>query len=592
MERGNLRLGLSFALLFVAAIYLATLTAPPHLMDDVDAVQAQIARNMLHSGDWVTARLDGIAYLEKSPLKYWMIACSYAAFGVHDWSARLPLVVTILLVTWLVGAMGRWAFGTATGFYSALAFGTSLGLFLFTRILIPDIILTGTITLALWAMLRALDEQEKRPAAWIYVAWAAIGAGTLLKGLIAVVFPIGAAFFYLLIAGDFFSKRTWQRLRPFSGVLLMLSIAAPWHVLATLANPPYLNFSLDSGPGKYRGFFWFYFFNEHILRFLNTRWPRDYNTVPRHMFWLLHLLWFFPWSLYLARLVKLDYRGRDRAGRMRLLSLCLAGVVLIFFTFSTTQEYYSMPAYPAFALLLGCAMTEGSRWIRVANRIVGVLCALAAAAIVFILANVWALPAPGDISRALSQHPELYTLSMGHAGDLTLPSFAYLKTPLVMAGLAFAIGAFAGLRRQGHATYLLFALMMVLFLNAARVAMVAFDPYLSTEPLARALKAAPPGRIVFDDQYYTWSSVFFYADVESGKILNGRKQNLEYGSYAPGAPDVWLTDAQFPAYWSEPARTYLLVENPSLAHIEKLVGREKLHLVRESGGKSLFVNQP
>lgn len=92
---------------------------------------------------------------------------------------------------------------------------------------------------------------------------------------------------------------------PFSGTLLILLVAAPWHVLATLRNPPYFDFTMSSGPGQYRGFFWFYFFNEHILRFLNLRWPRDYNTVPRHLFWLFHLAWLFPWSVYLPGLVKL-----------------------------------------------------------------------------------------------------------------------------------------------------------------------------------------------------------------------------------------------------------------------------------------------
>ena len=591
MERGNSRYGLGIVVLFAAAIYLATLIAPPHLMDDVDAVQAQIGRTMLDSGDWVTARLDGIAYLEKSPLKYWMIACSFAAFGVSDWAARLPVVLSILAICWLIGAIGRWGFGQRAGFYAGLVFATSLGLFLFTRILIPDVVLTGTIALSLWGMLRALDPDEPRAKLWIYTSWASIGAGLLLKGLIAALFPCGAAAVYLLLSRQLFVKRTWQRLRPFSGVALMLLIAAPWHIIATLRNPPYFDFSMDSSPGKYRGFFWFYFFNEHILRFLNRRWPRDYNTVPRSMFWLLHLLWFFPWSAYFARCVKLGYRGQDRASRLRLLCVCLIGFVLVFFTFSTTQEYYSMPAYPAFALLLGCAMAEESSWIRWGNRVTGAVCALALTAILVILGTVWNLAAPGDISQALAQHPEMYTLSMGHTGDLTLGSFAYLKTPLILAGLAFALGVFAAFRKNVHMSYLLLALMMVLFLNAARIAMIAFDPYLSSEPLARALNAAPKGRVVMDDQYYTFSSVFFYSNVKRARIVNGRVNNLEYGSYAPGAPNIWLTDAQMPAYWNSPERTYLLAEKPAVARYEKILGREKLHVVKESGGKFLFANQ-
>src|SRR5881394_1331578 len=84
--------------LFAAIIYLGCIISPPSLMDDVDAVQAQIARNMLQSGDWVTARLDGVAYLEKSPLKYWMIAVSFRIFGVHDWAARIPIALSTIML--------------------------------------------------------------------------------------------------------------------------------------------------------------------------------------------------------------------------------------------------------------------------------------------------------------------------------------------------------------------------------------------------------------------------------------------------------------------------------------------------------------
>ena len=148
----------------------------------------------------------------------------------------------------------------------------------------------------------------------------------------------------------------------------MLAIAAPWHVLATLRNPPYFDFTMHSERGSYHGFFWFYFINEHVLRFLNQRYPRDYNTVPRLWFWLFHLLWFFPWSLYFPTAWKLSYLTPDRASRTRLLALCWCGFILVFFTFSTTQEYYSMPCYPALALLLGSAIARGDRWLTMGTK--------------------------------------------------------------------------------------------------------------------------------------------------------------------------------------------------------------------------------
>ena len=253
-------------------------------MDDVDAVQAQIARNMLDSGDWVTARLDGVAYLEKSPLKYWMIAVSYIVFGVHDWAARLPMALFSIALCWLTARIGAWAFGAKAGLYSGLVLATCVGLFLFTRILIPDVNLTFTIALAMWSFLRALEDDELHPRRWAAVMAASIGVGLLLKGLIAAVFPVAGAVLYLLLTRQLFARRTWERLRPISGALIVLIVAAPWHVLATLHNPPYFYFSMRSVPGEYHGFFWFYFFNEHLLRFLNLRYPRDYNTVPRLYF--------------------------------------------------------------------------------------------------------------------------------------------------------------------------------------------------------------------------------------------------------------------------------------------------------------------
>src|SRR5437899_2798895 len=175
--------------LFAAIIYLGCILSPPSLMDDVDAVQAQIARNMLDSGDWVTARLDGIKYLEKAPLKYWLIAISYKIFGVHDWVARLPVALSAVLLCWLAFRIGCWAFSLRAGLYTGLILATSIGLWLFTRIQIPDVTITATISLALWAFLRALEDDEPRPHLWAAVMAAAIGTGLLLKGLIAAVFP-------------------------------------------------------------------------------------------------------------------------------------------------------------------------------------------------------------------------------------------------------------------------------------------------------------------------------------------------------------------------------------------------------------------
>ncbi|MBV9085677.1 MAG: glycosyltransferase family 39 protein, partial [Acidobacteriaceae bacterium] len=444
-------------------------------MDDVDAVQAQIARNMLDSGDWVTARLDGVKYLEKAPLWYWLIAICFKLFGVHDWVARIPVVLSAILLGCLTYRIGKWAFSIEAGTYAGLAVSTCVGLFLFTRILIPDVMLTLFIAVALWAFLRATQPVEPHPKLWAWTSAAAIGIGLLLKGLIAAVFPIGTAAVYLLVTGQCKNRTVWRSLHLRSGVFIVLAIAAPWHIVATLRNPPYFVATLHSGPGEYKGFFWFYFVNEHLLRFLNTRYPRDYNTVPRPLFWILHLVWLFPCSLFLASALRFRYSPEDRAGRLRLLAVIWIGVVLIFFTFSTTQEYYSMPCYPAFALLIGCATANRTNEHKWAVRAVSAISGVASAGALGVLITTWNLPHPGEISRALTQHPEAYSLSLGHMGDLTLSSFAYLRVPLALAALAFAIGATGAFILRPAMRYLSLAAMMVVLLHASRLAMVTFD---------------------------------------------------------------------------------------------------------------------
>jgi 4-amino-4-deoxy-L-arabinose transferase-like glycosyltransferase len=591
-SEGRKRIYVYLAVLAIAgAVYFGCILSPPSLMDDVDAVQGQIARNMLISGDWVTARIDGIAYLEKAPLIYWIIAIFYKIFGVSDWAARIPIALSCMALAWVTTAFGIWAFGRRAGLYAGLCISTCVGLFLFTRILIPDVMLTATVALAMWAFLRALDEQEPHPRAWALVLAASLGIGLLLKSMIGVLFPVASGAIYLLVTRQLFLRKTWRRLHPWGGLCVIMLIAAPWHILATLRNPPYFDFSLRSIPGEYHGFLWFYFINEQVLRFLNLRYPRDYNTVPRVWFWLFQLVWLFPWAVYFPAVFKLSFQPLDRAGRTRLLALCWTAFVLIFFTFSTTQEYYSMPCYPALALLLGSAMAAGGTWVRRGTGVLAVIAGSSAVAASVLWLLVRNAPTPGDISTALSRNPSAYTLSLGHMEDLTIQSMAYLRFPLAVAAGAFLIGALGLVLAAGGRAFLAAALMMVLFFHAARLAMVVFDPYLSSRPLAEALLRAPPGKLIVDHHYYTFSSVFFYAN-RTALLLNGRFNNLVYGSYAPGAPDVFLNDEQLQDLWPHTDRYYVVASQLEWPRFQKLAGRAPLVVVAASGGKIVLTNHP
>jgi 4-amino-4-deoxy-L-arabinose transferase-like glycosyltransferase len=585
---------LFLVILVAAAIYLPTIISPPALMDDSDAVEAQIARTMLTTHDWVTARLDGVIYLEKTPMSWWLTDISYKVFGFKDWAARIPVALTAIGLAWLTGAFARWAFGGPSGFCAGLVMATCVGLWLFTRVLIPDVMLTFVITLAMWSFLRALDEEESHPKAWALLFFASLGFGLLLKSLIGVVFPVGAALLFLLFTRQLLSRSTWKRLHLLSGTLILLAIALPWHVLATLRNPPYFAWTLKSQPGHYHGFLWFFFINEQLLRFLNLRYPRDYDTVPRLYFWLFHLVWLFPWSVYLPAVARLSFRPSDRAGRCRLLALCWIGFVLVFFTFSTTQEYYSMPCYPAFAILLGCAMAAEGNAVRWGTQALSTITCILGLSCLLILFAVRHVPTPGDITAALIPHPNAYKLSLGHMEDLSLNSFAYLRMPLLIAGASFmvgAIGLFLFSRRKAYArAYLVAAVMMIVFFQGAYLAMARFDPLLSSRDIAQAILNGPSGQIVVDHNYYWFSSIPFYTGRQE-LLLNGRWNNLEYGSNAPGVPDVFIGDDRLKNLWTSPERYYLVAKADQLPRFNALLGSEHVRLVRRSGGKVLLTNQ-
>lgn len=562
-------------------------------MDDVDAAQAQLARNMLRSGDWVTGQLDGVIFLDKAPLKYWSTASLYAVLGVHDWVARLPTALSVILLAVVVFKIFEWAGSEESGFYAGLAISTSIGLFLFTRIVIPDVVLTLAFAICVSMFLRVV-EGPGNSLKWSCSLYAALACAVLLKGLIGLLFPLGIFAMYLAITRALFERETWKRLISVPGLLLFCAIAVPWHVLAILRNPPYFDWTLNPGPHfayQYRGFFWFYFINDQLLRFLNNRWPRDYNTVPRLWFWLYHIIWFFPWSFFLAALRKADFQLSSREGRLRVMCVIWILVVMIFFMFSTTQEYYSMPIYPALALLIGSAMNSGRATLRQGIKVAGVICAVAALAAAFILFKTLGLPTPGDIASALSQNQDVYTLSLGHMTDLTMRAFAYLRLPLALAALAFVIGAITPWVPKTQQAYLLIAVMLVCFFQAARIAMISFDPSLSSAPLADVLNRAPKGTLISNGAYYTFSSVYFYTDYPA-LILNGRETNLEYGSYAPDGSRVFIGDQDFVTLWSNPKRCYVATEDDKLPGLRKLVGTSPMYLLASAGGKSIWSNRP
>jgi 4-amino-4-deoxy-L-arabinose transferase-like glycosyltransferase len=638
-----------FAAIF-AVVYFASLFSPP-LLDDVDAAHAQAAQHMAETGDLITSKTNGIRYIEKPPLPYWLVAGMYRIFGQNTFATHLPNALAMLALTWLAWLWARRAWGPRAGFYAGLGVLTSIGPFLFTRFIIPESILSFFLLLALYGLISSLEDNKPARAYW---AWAGVGLALMTKGLIAPVFFLGAAIPYLMLTGQW---RRWKQLKPVTGLLLFLAITAPWHIACGIINHDYGN-PVGNHPtiGNVHGFFYQYFINEHVLRFFNQRYPHDYNKMPTVWYWLSELVWLFPWSLFLPAAIVtawktrrtwlkhlrhdagqtvdfyLDHAMREdvatyvqrlkfRVRTIWLLSLFSAWT-LVFFSISTNQEYYTFPVWPpTFILIAGViADIEENRgadggkpvlstgWLTGAQAAFTGIGAAAAATLGWGLWTSRNLAFVPDVGTMLAHRAVgNYTLSMSHLFDLTGPSFAALRLPAVIAAIVLLIGPAAGwmlrLRKKHVASTVSVALTLAIFLIAAHIAFARFEPMLSSKPLADTIEAkgSSADTLIIYGEQSSGSSVIFYTNsfFHSRPALmvvprcgqHSEGSTLLWGSCYPDAPDIYLNDDRLLSIWGAGERKWLFAEDVNRDKVQNvLTGR--LYPVQTIADKTLWTDRP
>ncbi len=572
-------------------IYIAGIFTPP-LLDDVDTIHAEAAREMLLRHDWVTLYTNGFRYLEKAPLMYWSLAGSYEVFGIHDWSTRLPLMLGFFGMVLATYLLGSYAFGERGGFYSGLALVTSVGPYIFTRFLIPDVMVGLWLALSYYFFLRSLDEDRpSRLTCWGFAAACALNV--LTKGLIGLAFPIGTIGLYLVLTRNL---RHLARLRIVSSTLVFFVLAAPWHILAAIRNP---------AQGQARGFLWFYFVNEHIMRFLNKRVPPGYDTVPLFLFWTMLVLWLIPWAVFLPQALCevpwLRLTSTDRRSTANLLFFLWAIVILLFFSFSTRQEYYTIPALPGVALLVGGwlareSSADASEAARRAGRrssLVLMAIGVAGAAIGLALwSRIHTPPTGVDLADLLKKNPQDYDFSLGHVLDFTPQALGVFRGPLLGASLSLLFGTVLNwwTRRRGRVVLgnAALSLMMVGLLACVHTSFARFSPILSSYDLAVAIEKEfrPGDLIVVDGEYHQASTLNFYTHIPL-RILHEPSGNLWYGAKFPDAPHVFETPQSFAYLWAGAARVFLWTDQDDP---KELAGIPHFLLAR-SGGKAIFTNR-
>ena len=633
-ESPSTRAAWALLLAIFAAVILASLFTPP-LLDDVDSSHAQAAQHMAESGDWVTLKVNGLRYLEKPPLPYWLDAALYRVFGENVFATHLPNALALLGCAWLAWVFASRAWSTRAGFYAALGVLTSVGPFLYTRFSIPEALLSFLLLVALYCLLTGFKSSR---GFRMYGMWAALGLAVLAKGLIAPIFFAAAAIPFLLSSGQW---RLWRRLKPFTGTLLLLIIAAPWHILAGLANPgqghPAGN---HPTPGNVHGFWYFYFLNEHVFRFLGERFPHDYNRLPFAAYWLLHLVWLFPWSLFLPALLAAAWKSRrnwlshlrenaaDAKFSVRtvwLLSL-FSAFILVFFSLSTNQEYYTFPAWTPLIILIAGVLAGieehrdqlgkldagkpllSTAWLTGAQAVFAVVGVLVAAVLGWGLWESRNLPFVADVGTLLAHRGVGdYTLSMSHIFDLTGPSFAALRMPAALAAVALLVGPAVGwllrLRGKHISATVSVALTSAVFLIASHIAFARFEPMLSSKQFADTIiERGSPGDsfIIFGDQSDASSVVFYAHSFFHGKPAllvgeacspHGEGSSMLWGSCYTDAPKIFLSEEQLSSIWGTGERKWLFAQDINQPKAEQLLAG-RLYPVQSIADKALWTDRP
>jgi 4-amino-4-deoxy-L-arabinose transferase-like glycosyltransferase len=558
------------------------------ILDDGDALYAHAAKQMLQSGDWTTPYADGVRFLDKPPVMYWLMALSFQAFGPNEFAARFPSALAVLGIGILIFLMGKKAGGEATGFIAGIAATFCVGVFLFTRMVFPDILFVFIMTFALFCFLE-WHADERNPIAPAMLFYAALAAAVLTKGLIGLVFPCAIVGLFLLWHGQV------RRLRHFhlgAGIPVFIGLAAPWHVLAARHNP---------------GFLWYYFINEQALRFMGRRQPADYETIPLPIFWILILVWFFPWSAFLPAIKHaLPLDGSDARSRSVVrLSAIWAAVIFVFFSLSSRIEHYSLPLLPPLALLIGCAISpdrignlkQESMRQRWANRgflllgSIGILLGAALAAI----GTGWAFgyfhSGPGGTMDLT--HLRAYKYYFAPLFDFPPSLLVQLRTPLLqtLAGLSIGFILAWQLNRRGRrigAALSVAGAMMVFFL-AAYQSLGVCQEILSSRQFGKKLMEVhlPGDSAITIGDFETANSINFYSPTPL-YVYDGSAALLNWGLHYPDAPARILTREGLDVRWNSSNRTFILAPEARISSLKL----DRPYTVMKSAGRALICNQP
>jgi 4-amino-4-deoxy-L-arabinose transferase-like glycosyltransferase len=577
-----------FLLLLVASVYLYTASSRA-ILDDGDALYSTVARQMVQTGDWITPYANGVRFLDKPPVMYWLMALAIKVLGMNEFAVRLPSALAVLGTGSLLFFLGRKTCGPSAGFIAGLAVAFCVGTFLFTRMVFPDILFIFFLTLSLTAFLwwYSSDDNSAFPAMAFY---AGLAGAVLTKGLIGLFFPLAIVCSFLI-----WEKR-WKCLSQFhllKGLSLFLILTFPWFVLVARRNP---------------GFLWYFFVNEHWLRFLGRRQPVDYESISLGVFWALTLLWLFPWSAFFPALGTLLRAKELRPGVFRAavrFSFVWAAVVMVFFSISSRIEHYALPAFPPLALLTGLALSpenpldptdEGRRrrWVARGFSFLGFLGGVVG--LVILAAGLVCLGGRFEgfkLQDFAEGHLRAYRYYFAPLFDMPAHILGRLQAPLLGTSLTLAVGLPAAhwidRRRKRMYSVLVLAVTMMIFCVLAFRSLGFCEEILSSRQFGERLNALSRtgDRVIVVGDFETANSLNFYCDIPL-EIYMGTAAVLDWGLRYPDAPRRILSEDDFASRWASQRRIFVLMPDSRL----EILRLEHACVVLKSAGRSLLCNQP
>lgn len=467
------------------------------LSDNNEGMYAEIAREMLASHNWhqwVVPSLNGLPYLEKPPLLYWLTALSFALFGQSEWSARLVPTLSALGCVALLSWFGRTVRQPRAGRLAALMFISGIGMIVMSHVLMFDVLLTALETAALMFAYRYYSEANVALLRWSY---AFLALAVLAKGFVALVlYGLVMAVFIFAAAptGNEVMRAPGKWCEP-RALLVFLIIAMPWHVAVIFAEPV---------------FAWLYFINEQVLRFLGMRQPHDYYSGAWWYYLPRMAIYLFPWSFLLPGvLVSPRLPGPAEKHLARFLAAAWL-VPLVFFTLSSAKaNYYLVIVMPFAAFHLALAVEARGMLRRFARALPGLLIAAMAA----VLSGVLAIRSDASL-RALT------------IDGLTQRQFLYL----LLAGLMLLALAAAAVARYARIGILAYLVLPTWIATGMMLELRAMEPEISTRTLSHYLQRVLPDREVYVYRSFeAQSSLPFYMK-RSIPVVDAQSNELYWGN--------------------------------------------------------------